>query len=98
VARRWRAALAATLAAVAVVGGPMAHEAHAQTTIAVPGTSGDQLIFFYDARTGRVPFLSVANPGGTPVVVEVAFYPQDLQSRLGEAVFTIAGGAKVCGL
>jgi hypothetical protein len=98
VAHRWRGALAATLAAVAavaVVGGPMAHEAHAQTTIAVPGTSGDQLIFFYDARTGRVPFLSVANPGGTPVVIEVAFYPQDLQSRLGEAVFTLAGGGNV---
>jgi hypothetical protein len=81
--------LAATL--MALVG----TSARAQTTIDVPRTSGDQLVFFYDARAGRVPFLAVANPAATSVVIEVAFYPATLASRLGTAVFTLPGGGNV---
>lgn len=93
--RRRGRALAVGLAATAAVLGAAPQGAHAQTTIPVPGTSGDQLIYFYDARTDRVPFLAVANPSETPVVVEVAFYPQDLGSRLGEQVYTLPGGGNV---
>ena len=73
----------------------LAAQVGAQTTVTVPGTSGDQLIYFYDARTDRVPFLTVANPAATPVVVEVAFYPANLSSRLGESVFTLPGGGNI---
>ena len=93
--RRRGAALAATLAATVAVFAGAPHDACAQSTIAVPGTSGDQLIYFYDARTDRVPFLTIANPSGTPVVIELAFYPQGLGSRLGEQVYTLPGGGNV---
>lgn len=93
--RRRGTALAATLAATVAVFAGAPHDARAQSTIAVPATSGDQLIFFYDARTDRVPFLTIANPSATPVVVELAFYPQDLGSRLGEQVYTLPGGGNV---
>jgi len=73
----------------------VAAQAGAQATVTVPGTSGDQLIYFYDARTDRVPFLTVANPAATPVVIEVAFYPANLSSRLGESVFTLPGGGNI---
>lgn len=73
----------------------MTAQAMAQATITVPGTSGDQLIYFYDARTDRVPFLTISNPAATPVVVEVAFYPANLASRLGEQVYTLPGGGNI---
>ena len=53
---------------------------HAQTIIETPGTSGDQLIFFYDAREGRVPFIAVGSFADTAVVVETAIY-----NRVGSA-------------
>lgn len=84
------ASAAALLASLVI-----AAQAGAQATVTVPGVSGDQLIYFYDARTDRVPFLTVANPAATPVVIEVAFYPANLSSRLGEAVFTLPGGGNV---
>ena len=62
----------------------------AQTSVSLPSSSGDQLLFFFDARTNRVPFLTVANPGETEVAVEVALYPQDLGELLGLVVLTIA--------
>jgi len=88
-----RGALVGAIAALVLLGSN--GRAAAQATITVPGVSGDQLIYFYDARTDRVPFLTVANPSATPVVIEVAFYPANLASRLGEAVFTLAGGGNV---
>lgn len=89
---RLRRGIGATLAALALLA---AGRANAQSTVTVPGVSGDQLIYFYDARTNRVPFLTVANPAATPVVIEVAFYPATLASRLGEAVFTLPGGGNL---
>jgi hypothetical protein len=73
----------------------LATQAKAQATVQVPGVSGDQLIYFYDARTERVPFLTISNPAATPVVVEIAFYPADLSSRLGESVLTLPGAGNV---
>jgi len=84
--------VAAALATLALLA---AGRAGAQSTVTVPGVSGDQLIYFYDARTNRVPFLTVANPAATPVVIEVAFYPATLGNRLGEAVFTLPGGGNL---
>jgi len=69
----------------------VAAPAQAQTTVEVPSATGDQLVFFYDARTDRVPFLTVGNPGAAAVTVQIAFYPQNLGSRLGASVRSIAG-------
>jgi len=91
--RTTRRALGTVVAAAALLAS--AGHARAQATLTVPGVSGDQLIYFYDARTNRVPFLTVANPAATPVVIEVAFYPATLASRLGEAVFTLPGGGNL---
>jgi hypothetical protein len=65
----------------------------AAQTIGVPDVSGDQLLFVYDARTSRVPFLTVANPSDETVFVDVAFYPQDLSARLGGGVIELASAA-----
>ena len=62
----------------------------AATTPDGGAVAGDQLLFFYDGRSGRVPFLNVGNPSPTSaVVVDIAFYPQSLESRLGDAAATI---------
>lgn len=59
-------------------------------------TFGDQLLFFYDTTTNRTTFLMVGNTNRDPIVVEVTFYSQDLNSRVGEDVMTIeAFGARV---
>lgn len=69
--------------------------AWAQRKITVPGIVGDQLIYFYDARGGRVPFLNFANPSDQDVTVEVVFYPQDLSRRLGQGVLKLVGGGNI---
>lgn len=73
----------------------LASLAQAQTTIDTPSVSGDQLLFFYDAREGRVPFLSVSNPSDSPVEIAVAFYPASLVSRVGTASFTVPPAGNV---
>jgi hypothetical protein len=65
----------------------------AAQTIGVPDVSGDQLLYVYDARTSRVPFLTVANPSDDPIFVDVAFYPQNLSSRLGGGVIELGAAA-----
>src|SRR5690349_11367059 len=75
--RRSVALLAATILALFA-----APAARAQQTIGTPGVSGDQLIFFYDATTGRTPFLVVSNFAAVGVTVEVAWYSQDASQRL----------------
>src|SRR5262245_26072532 len=67
--------------------------ARAQTTIGIPEVSGDQLLFVYDARTDRVPFLSVANPSNESVFIDVAFYRQDLSGRIAGGVIELAAAA-----
>ncbi len=91
-----RLLVAATLFCVATA----AQTAQAQLVrfpLVDPGanTFGDQLIFFYDARPSRASFLTVGNPAGVGVVLEVAFYSQTLE-RLAEQVFVLPpGGARV---
>ncbi len=63
-----------------------------QSIIATPGTSGDQLLFVYDATQGRAPFLVVSNLASEPVTVEVAWYPQDVSSPLATQIVTLPGG------
>lgn len=65
----------------------------AAQTVPAPDASGDQLLYLYDARTDRVPFLSVANPSDETVFVEVALYPADLSARLGDAVLELGSAA-----
>lgn len=44
-----------------------------------PATYGDQLFFFFDARTDRVPFLTVANLAEADIDVQVAYFRPDMQ-------------------
>jgi hypothetical protein len=90
---RLRTRLAALLvvAVTCLVGG----QARAQSLIATPGTSGDQLLFFYDATPGRTPFLVVANVSPAALTLEVAWYSQDLSRRLATQFQPLAIGANV---
>lgn len=91
-----RRGIAAARTALALLGMlAIASDAAAQATIGTPAASGDQLLFFFDARTGRVPFLTVSNPSDAAVEIEVAFYPSSLASRLGTAAFTLPPAGNV---
>lgn len=79
------------LAAGCLAGG----EALAQTLIAAPGTSGDQLLFVYDATPGRTLFLVVANVSPDSLTLEVAWYSQNLTQRLATQFRELAAGANV---
>lgn len=60
------------------------------TEVDVGGASGDQLLFFYDGRSERVPFFSIGNPSPTTsVTVDVVFYSQSLDDRLGVATYAL---------
>lgn len=61
----------------------------------VPEVSGDQLVFLYDARTDRIPFIGVANTASDPVYVDVLFYDLGLSSVAAEAVVEILPTANV---
>ncbi len=47
--------------------------------IETPGVYGDQLFFFFDARSKRVPFLTVANLANSDIRIEIAYYSEDLE-------------------
>lgn len=79
------------LAATHLAGG----EARAQSLIAAPGTSGDQLLFFYDATPGHTLFLVVANVSPSELTLEVDWYAQDLTSRRAIQFQQLAAGANV---
>lgn len=66
--------------------------AWSQSRIATPGTSGDQLLFVYDATEGRVPFLVVSNLASEALTVEVAWYAQGAGTRLATQILTVLGG------
>jgi hypothetical protein len=72
-----------------------AGEGRAQSRVATPGTTGDQLLFFYDATAGRSPFLVVSNLSPAALTLEVAWYPQDLGRRLATQRQTLAIGGNV---
>lgn len=88
--RRSPAWLAVTAIALTALGASTT--ANAQT-LGEPDVSGDQLIFLYDARTDRVPFLSVANPSDDTIFLDVAFYGADLASRVASQVVELGGAA-----
>lgn len=67
--------------------------ATAQTTRAVPSVSGDQLVYFYDARTDRTPFLGVSNPSNTTIFVDVAFFDVGLTMKLASSVIELGPAA-----
>ena len=50
-----------------------ADRARAQSLVATPGTSGDQLLFFYDATAGHPPYLVVSNLSPDALTLEVAW-------------------------
>ena len=62
-------------------------------TIGVPGISGDQLLFLYDARPDRVTYLSVANPADEAIALDVALYSVDLQSVLARQTIVLDSAA-----
>lgn len=70
----------------------MAASALAQSEIRIPDVRGDQLLYLYDARPGRVSFLLVSNPGDEAVTADVSFYPLSLQSRLGGETIELGAG------
>lgn len=90
---RFRTLLATLLLLGGVLLGPVG--AQAQTTIAAPGTTGDQLLFFYDATAGRTAFLVVSNLSPETATLEIAWYAQDLSRRVATQRQTLAGGANV---
>jgi hypothetical protein len=69
--------------------------ARAQSLIATPGASGDQLLFFYDATAGRTPFLVVSNLAPAEVTLEIAWYAQNLSQRLATQTQTLTIGGNV---
>lgn len=90
---RLRATIAAMLALIGTC--LAANPARAQSLIAAPGTSGDQLLFFYDATAGRTPFLVVSNLSPSTLTLEIAWYAQDLGRRLATQRQTLAVGGNV---
>lgn len=85
------AAAAALLVAGHLAGG----EARAQLLIAEPGTSGDQLMFFYDATPGRTAFLVVSNTSPDTLTLQIDWYSQDLSQRLASGFQVLTAGANV---
>jgi hypothetical protein len=69
--------------------------ARAQTEIETPITSGDQLIFFYDATEGHVPFLVVSNISPFDVTLDVGWYSQDLTQRIATQTLPVHVGGNV---
>lgn len=65
----------------------------AQPTLGTPSVSGDQLIFFYDARTDRTSFLSVANVSDDTISIDVALYSGDLATEVAGATLSLGGAA-----
>ena len=90
---QFRAAVAALLVLFGTCLG--AGLARAQSVIATPGTSGDQLLFFYDATAGRTPFLVVSNLSPATLTLDIAWYSQDLGRRLATQRQTLAAGGNV---
>ncbi len=58
-----------------------------------PGTDGDQLVYFYDARPDHTTFLTIANTATTAsVILELVYYSGSLDSRIAETTLTLPGG------
>ncbi len=77
------------LAALALM---MPASAMAQTSIDVPLVTGDQLIFFFDARENRQTFISVANPSSEAVDIQIDFYGSSMESLGSQSNTLVAAG------
>lgn len=70
--------------------------ASAQLFATTPATYGDQLFFFFDAREGRVPFLTVSNYADQSIDVQIAYFRADMQVVLAVDSLTLpAAGHQV---
>jgi hypothetical protein len=78
-----------------VLAAASARPARAQVEITTPITSGDQLIFFYDATAGHVPFLVVSNISPSDVTLDVGWYSQDLTQRIATQTLPVPVGGNV---
>jgi hypothetical protein len=85
--------VAIALALALVVGS--ARQGHAQTRVETPGVSGDQLIFYYDATSGHVPFLVVSNFSSEVLTLDVGWYSQDLTQRIATQTLPLVPGGNV---
>lgn len=83
-------AAAAVLGALLLVAPQVAS---AQATIGTPNVSGDQLLFPYDARAGRVTFLNLSNPSSNTIFLNVALYSQDLMQQLAGGTMSLGPAA-----
>ena len=92
VARRSPAWLATTMVALTAFG--FVGTASAQT-LGQPDVTGDQLIFLYDARQGRVPFLNVSNPSDADVIIQVLLYNADLSAVVEGSTLTLGGATNL---
>lgn len=79
-------------AALALVAGAAPAEGRDVATIGAPQAIGDQLIFYYDARSGYTTFLTVRNTSGDELRISILFYGPTFGTPLSEAV-TLPGGA-----
>ncbi|MEB2283159.1 MAG: hypothetical protein OZ922_00615 [Myxococcales bacterium] len=57
-----------------------------------PDSSGDQLVFYYDARDGFTTFLTVRNRSIATKVVQVSFYGPEFANPPFTQTITLAGG------
>src|SRR6185436_17317876 len=49
-------------------------------SIARPGSRGDQLLFFYDARDGFTTFMNLRSTGASALPVQILFYGPDMSA------------------
>ena len=79
-------AIVASLGGAARAGQSNAH------ILSAPETVGDQLVFYYDARTDFTTFLTIRNLSETTLTVSVLFYGPTFSTPFSKAV-TLSGGA-----
>lgn len=66
-----------------------------QSSIATPSANGDQLLFVFDARTNRVPFLGITSFAAEPIVLKIDFYAQGLDRILATQFRMLATSANL---
>lgn len=81
------------VASVVALAAILVSSAASSQTIGTPGVSGDQLVYIYDARDGRVTFLNVANPSSDTIFIDVALYSQDLTQELASDTLSLGPAA-----
>jgi hypothetical protein len=70
--------LGLTLALAAAIPALAAAQTRFPGAVTRPGSRGDQLLFFYDARPGFTTFLNLRSTGASALPVQILFYGPDL--------------------